>query len=80
METPQTQKLQRFVESLSPRGQARVAGFLATVAGEKAPEDLVPSGYGQEADVFADEAKDDYAAGHAIATALLEASASLDAV
>jgi hypothetical protein len=62
-----------FLESLSPRGQARVCGFLSMVAGEKAPEDLVRRGYGERADAFTDDETllAEYQAGREAAAVLL---------
>lgn len=54
--------LESFFASLSSKGQARVAGFLAAVAGEAAPEDLIRAGYGEPASPF--YADPDYAEGY----------------
>lgn len=55
-------RLESFFAGLSARGQARVAGFLAAVAEEAAPEDLIRSGYGEPASPF--YADPDYADGY----------------
>lgn len=62
--------LEAFISSLSLRGQARVAGFLAAVADESAPADLQRPGYGADASPFYGD--EDYAEGYRLGEAVCD--------